>query len=348
MVAVAHRDADKFVGGAVGAYDIFLVFGSDVGLVAERSSSILKQCGIDPSNADQLTRLDGDEIASNPGLLFEEAHGMGLFASRRAIIVKAGGKQFQSSIETLLQEPAQDCKIIIQAGTLRRDAPLRVLATRAKNAAAIECYADNEKDLERLIETEARKNGLAISPDARSALVSLLGDDRLSTRNELEKLALYCQGKTQVTGEDIIAAVADASAFAMDSVISAAFSGDFGFLGDDGARLYTTSNEIPALLAGASRHAHMLFQMRIDLEKGASLDGVMERYAGRAIFGARRDALQRQAATWRRAALVDVIASLNQATLESRIQSDLAVAITMDALLLIARRFRALSAARSR
>lgn len=345
MVAVAHRDADKFASGNLDAFDVFLIFGPDVGLVSERSSTILKRCGLDPANPDQIIRVDGDDLATTPGKLYEEVHGMGLFANKRGLLVRAGGKQFQSSVEAIIESPSSDCKVIIQAGALRRDAPLRVLATRARNAAAIECYADTAKDLERLVDLEMKSNGISISPDARAALIALLGDDRLSTRNELEKLILYTHGKAQITEEDIVAAVADASAFAMDSVISSAFSGDFEFVGDESTRLYTSANEIPALLAAATRHAHTLLQMRIEIDRGASVESVIDRYASRAIFGARRDALQRQATIWRLEPLLASIAALNRATLESRVSQDLSVSIAMDSMLLIARRFRMLQSA---
>ena len=37
-----------------------------------------------------------------------------------------------------------ECRVVIEAGDLRRNAPLRTLCERAKNAAALPCYADSE------------------------------------------------------------------------------------------------------------------------------------------------------------------------------------------------------------
>lgn len=346
MVAVTHRDADRFISSGSSQIKVFLVFGTDAGLVSERTDAILRKAGIVKGSADQITRIDGDELASNPGMLFEEAHGMGLFADKRAIIVRAGSKQIVAPLEAVLEAPAEDCTVIIQATHLKREAPLRAVATRARNAAAIECYPDQARDVERLIETELRSAGMTIDAAAKTALVALLGDDRLSTRAEVEKLLLYSHGRNRITEEDVITAVADASAFATDTIIYAAFAGDFSFLGNDSTQVYTSASEIPALLNAAVRHAHFLSSMRIEIEAGSGIDSVVDRMAGKAIFGARRDSLMSQVTYWRRAALSQCIEDLNQATLESRKDSSLATTIAMDRLLTIARRFRILKNAK--
>ncbi len=342
MVVVPHRDADKFVSGPLAQIDVFVLFGTDAGLVSERSSTILKRCGVNPSNADQLTRVDGDEIASNPGQLYEEAHGMGLFADKRAIVIRAGAKQITGPLETILESPAPDCKIIVQAGMLRRESPLRKLAERAKNAAAIECYPDQARDIERLIDTALRDAGLAIEPGARSVLAGLLGDDRLSTRAELEKLILFAHGQKRIVEDDVIKAVADASAFAIDNIVFAAFSGDMKFLGDASSEIYTTSSELFSLLAAASRHAHMLYQILIDADTGLRLEEAVDRHAGRTIFGPRKEALIRQSRQWRRKDIATCVEDLGKATLDTRREPALAQSILMHALLMIARRFRLL------
>lgn len=325
--------------------DIFLVFGTDAGLISERTKAILKRTGVDTSNADQVTRLEGDDIAANPGRLFEEAHAISLFAERRAIVLRAGSKQILGALETLLDNPAKDCKIVVQAGALRKDAPLRALITRAKNAAAIECYPDQAKDVERLIDTCVKEAGLTIDQDARHALVGLLGDDRLSTRSELEKLLLYAHGRGRITEADVIDAVANASAFALDHVIFAAFSGDLSFLGDAGSNVYSSPNEVFPLLAAAARHAQMLNQIRIEIETGLSVENAIDRSAGRSVFGSRRDALVTQANHWRRSALTACTQELNRTTLETRREPSLAIAIAMQALLMIARRYRSMRSA---
>src|SRR5581483_10129302 len=99
------------------------------------------------------------------------------------------------------------------------------LLEKARCAAVIACYADDTQGLGRLIDSEMRDAKLAIAPDARAALIALLGGDRLASRSEIRKLALYATGKERVELDDVFAVVADASALALDAVLDAAFGG---------------------------------------------------------------------------------------------------------------------------
>src|SRR5262245_20372949 len=144
----------------------------------------------DPNDPFSLIRLDGDELAAEPSRLVDEAMTIPLFGGRRAIRVRAGSKSFASGVETLTDIRPKDCRIVIEAGELRPDAPLRKICERAKTAVAIACYPDTERDLARLIDDELRSFELRISSDARAALMQLLGGDRQASRNEVRKLAL--------------------------------------------------------------------------------------------------------------------------------------------------------------
>src|SRR5262249_57681014 len=70
-----------------------------------------------------------------------------------------------------------------------------------------------------------RASNLTISTDARDALISLLGADRLASRNEVRKLALYALGQKSVGLADVMAVVADASQIVLYGLVAAAFSG---------------------------------------------------------------------------------------------------------------------------
>ena len=344
MVAVSHRDADNFIVSAPASIDVYLIFGTDIGLVYERSCNILKNLGFEPRDPEQVLRLDGDAVSVDPGLLFDETHTTGLFSSKRSILMRAGTRQILSPVELALSEPSPDCKIVIQAGALRKDAPLRSLVTRARNGAAIECYPDQARDIERLVETELKSAGLKIEAKARNVLVGLLGDDRLSTRAELEKLILFAHGQQQITEAQVIEAVADASAFAQDSIVYAAFSGKLAVLGEEGASLYRSGSEVAALMAAGQRHLYMLHAIKIATDSGMSPDTAIERSGGRTVFGAKREMLSHQVRIWQRSAIAILIEESNRILKESRADSALAIPLILDFFIRVARQARARSA----
>ena len=164
MVAIKNQDADAFVARPNPAQPIVLVFGPDAGLVHERAEKLIHASVADANDPFALVRLEGDALASEPSRLAEEAHTVPLFGGKRAVWVKAGGRNFAAAVEAVLATPPVDCRIVIEAGDLRRTAPLRALCEKAKSAAVIGCYVDTERDLVRLVDDEMRRPGSPSRP----------------------------------------------------------------------------------------------------------------------------------------------------------------------------------------
>ena len=72
----------------------------------------------------------------------------------------------------LVRSQAEE-RVMIEAGELRPESPLRKACERAKTAVAIGCYPDGERDLAKLIDDELRVSNLRIAQDARAALMAL-------------------------------------------------------------------------------------------------------------------------------------------------------------------------------
>jgi DNA polymerase-3 subunit delta len=280
MVAVKGHEADRFIARPPANVFIYLVFGTDPGLVTERARKIISQAVADPKDPFQLVRIAGDELAADPLRLADEANTIPLLGGSRAIWIETQGKAFTAAIEPLLRLPPRDSTIVIEAGALKKDAPLRSLCERAKCAAAIQCYPDTSKDVAQLIEAEAAAAGLRIAPDAKAFLISLLGEDRLSTRLELEKLMLYAHGAGEITLDHVAAIVCDASRLAASEAVDSAFSGDLAALDTCLSHVFAGASDYHAVLAAALRHALDLHRARHEAGEGSedSRDG--SGYAG--------------------------------------------------------------------
>jgi DNA polymerase-3 subunit delta len=335
MVALKGSDIDKFVARPDPARPIVLVFGPDAGLVRERAEALVRMSVDDPKDPFQLARLDGDDLAGEPTRLVEEANTIPLFGGRRAVWVKAGGRNIASAVEALIASPSPDCRVVIEAGDLKRSAPLRALCERAKNAVALPCYADAERDLVRLIDDEMREAGLTISPEARATLVPLLGGDRLASRHEIRKLALFARGKPRVELEDVMAVVADASTLALDGLIDAAFAGRTAELEVQLGKVRTAGTAPGTIVSAALRQVAQLHRARLAVEEGASVNeaaGGIQPF----VHFSRKAAVEAALRTWTSARLERAMAQLAEAALEARRQSTLAEAIAQRTLLALA------------
>jgi DNA polymerase-3 subunit delta len=333
MVAIKAADVDSFVARPDPARAVILVFGPDVGLVSERTHALVKASVDDANDPFSLVRLDADELAANPARLVEEAQTIPLFGGRRAVWVKAGSRNIAPAVEPVLALPASECRVVIEAGDLRRNAPLRVLCERARNAAALPCYTDTERDLARLIDAEMRAAALTLTADARTILVPLLGGDRAASRNELRKLALFVRGRDTVDVDDVTAVVSDASVLALDELIDLAFAGKPADLEAQLAKVRTAGSPVGSIFFAAQRQLAQLHKWRTAIEGGAALS--VDSLQPPLHF--RRKALVETALRqWNAARLATAMAELANAVLVSRRTPSLAETIAERALLSIA------------
>lgn len=335
MVALKASDTDAYIGKPDKAHPVVLVFGPDAGLVSERVAALVNGSVENTDDPFSLVRIDGDELSGNPLRLVEEANTIPLFGGRRAVRVKAGGKNIVPAVEALLGAPSPDCRVVIEAGDLRKNAPLRVLCEKAKNAAAIPCYADDERGLARLLEEELRQAGLTMTQDARAALLPFLGGDRQASRNEIRKLTLYAHGRGQITTEDVLAVTADASDLALDDVVDAAFAGRTVDVELNFKKLRASGTHPGSIILAAARQSAQLHKMRLAVDGGASAASAVD-YARPPLHFRRKALVESALKAWTSARLERVMLQLSDALLESRKQSDLTEAIANRVLIQIA------------
>jgi DNA polymerase III subunit delta len=334
MVALKASDVDAFVARPDPARPIVLVFGPDAGLVAERAEAIVRGAVEDMRDPFALARIDGEELAAHPSRLVEEAHTIPLFGGRRAVWVKAGSRNIAPAVEALIAAPpGADCCVVIEAGDLKRNAPVRAMCEKAKAAAALPCYEDNERSLARMIDDELKSAGLSIDADARAALVSLLGGDRLASRSEVHKLSLYARGQERVGMDDILAVVADASALALNAVIDAAFAGRAGEMETQFAKARSAGTSADAIVGAALRQVAQLHRARLDIESGTDVN---EAYARMHVHFSRERPVKQALSGWSASRLERLLGQLAGARLDTRRRPELAETIAHRALVSIA------------
>ena len=335
MVALRGKEVDAYLARPDPARPIVLLYGPDAGLVRERAESLLASAVDDPADPFSLVRLDGDELSAEPSRLVDEALTIPLFGGRRAIRVRAGSRSFASGIDALAETPLKDCRIVIEAGELRPESPLRKACERAKTAVAIACYADTERDLTKLIDDELKLSNLRLASDARAVLMGLLGGDRQASRNELRKLALYAHGKGEVTLDDVMAVVADASELKIDPIVDGAFAGNAAAVETEFAKAMVAGTYPGVIISAAQRQAAWLHKSAIAIAEGAPVSSVLDGGFPRLHFS-RKASVETALRNFDVPRLTAIIDQLAAAALETRKQAALAAVIAQRALLSIA------------
>jgi DNA polymerase-3 subunit delta len=335
LVALKGRDIDAFLARPDAGRPIILLYGPDAGLVRERADALLASAVDDPNDPFSLVRLDGDELAAEPSRLVDEAMTVPLFGGRRAIRVRAGSRSFASGVDTLADMPLKDCRIVIEAGELRPESPLRKACERAKTAVAIACYPDTERDLAKLIDDELRVSDLRIAPDARAVLMALLGGDRQASRNELRKLALYSHGQSEVTLDDVMTVVSDASELKLDPIVDSAFAGKPDLVESEFAKAMVAGTYPGLIVMAAQRQAAWLHKSSLAVAEGTPTSTLLESGYPRVHFS-RKANVEIALRNFSPARLAAIIDQLGNAALDMRKQTALASAIAQRTLLAIA------------
>ena len=200
---------------------------------------------------------------------------------------------------------------------------------------SIACYADDARALNGLIDSELGPSGLRLTPDAREALLSSLGGDRLASRNEIRKLALYCKGQEVIEEHHVREIIGDASAISADEAVDAVLSGDRNQFLHAAEKIAQSKTPIFLVLQGCLRQFQLLDQMRAEMEEKRLQPAQVMQTLGRSIHFKRKPILERALRTWTGQALAREMNRLQMAILQSRQRQSLEESIALQLLLSI-------------
>jgi DNA polymerase-3 subunit delta len=321
MTALKAGEVDSFLRRPDPRYPIVLIYGPDHGLVSERARLLARSAVENPDDPFQLIRMDGDQLASDPMRLVDEAHTVPMFGGKRSIWVRMGNNPLAEAIGQLCAVPPRDALIVLEAGELAPKSPLRSLIEKASTAVALPCFVDEIKSLDILVDQGLKQYGLHIDRDAKVVLIERLGADRLMSRNEINKLALYVSGRQRITLADVDAMMTDTGTVNLDQLIDSVFVGDSNNADEMLRRCFAEHLDAGVIVGALLRHAILLQQSRALLDQGKDLASITQ--ASRLHFK-RKNAFEKQIRHWRREALETAIAHLFEAQTMARKTSALA------------------------
>lgn len=204
-----------------------LFFGPDSGLAHERAKALVARIAGDARDPFRVVEFAASALKDEPSRLMDEAASLSLTGGRRAVWVReATDANAGGAVEDFLANPMGDALIVVEAGDLAPRSSLRKLAEESAIALAAGCYHDSGDAIEEVVRATLGRHGLTVSGDAMAYLEDRLGNDRMVSRGELDKLALYMQGRSRVELEDAVACVGDHAALSVSDAIHAAAEGD--------------------------------------------------------------------------------------------------------------------------
>ncbi len=343
MAVLKPREIEPFLAKPDFSYPVLMLYGPDAGLVSERADDLAKKTGIDLKDPFNLIQLSADDAASDTTKIADEAHTIAMFGGKRLIRISGHTRRdLVRSLKPVLEVPPEDAIIIVEAGDLTKSSSLRQNLEKHKKALCIPCYQDNTAALEKLIDDEIVTNGISIDRETRTELRSLLGNNRMLSRNELQKLALYCGDRKSLTIDDIRAVVGDGSNLVLNELIDSVATGNSGLLQELLPKVVEAGNAPDIILLATLKHFQQLQRMRYQMEskrQGAAsfVAGVRPR-----IHFLRKDQITRALSTWPVSNLAKALARLDKTMLYCRQNASAAASIASTTLLALSLEARSL------
>ncbi len=314
-----------------------LLFGPDAGLVRERADRLAAAIAPDRHDPFRIAALAAEALAADPARLNDEAQALSLVPGRRVVRVREAGDAVGALFDRFLKDPPPgDSLVVVEAGDLPARSSLRRAFESARAAASIGCYADGRAELGALVRAVMGARRITVTSEAMEYLIDRLGGDRLLSRQELDKLALYAGDGGKLDYEAASAMVGDSAAITVEDAVFAAAEGDLARLDRALGRAFDEGEAPVGVLRAALRHFQRLHLASVRLAAGARPEEAIERLRP-PVFFKLRERFQGQLRRWPAARAAAALEALTEAERNAKRTGLPPDTICRDALLRLAR-----------
>jgi DNA polymerase III subunit delta len=315
-----------------GTFRVVLLYGEDVGMLHDRATALVRAVAGSLDDPFLVTELSRDEAVR----LADEAATLPLTGGRRVVRLRDASDAATAAVAAILKGAAP-ALVVLEAPALPARSRLRSLVEAAPDAAAIACYPEEGRALEETIRSVMNETGVAIDGDAQAWLSAQLGADRASTRQELEKLALYVGSGGRVDLDAAQACAGDLAGLSLDDALFAATEGDVP-MADRALELALAEGATPVgVLRAGLMHLQRLHRVRLAVDQGLLAADAMK-LARPPVFFRRTGAFAKALGLWSSGGLMAAIAALADAERACKRTGAPDLVMSRNAILTLARR----------
>ena len=323
-----------------GSCRVVLLHGEDHGMIRDRAAALVRAVAGSLDDPFLVAELSRDDV----GRLADEAASLPLTGGRRVVRLREATDAAVAAVTAVLGGPAP-ALVVLEAPGLPTRSRLRTLVEGAPDGAAIACYPEEGRALTDTINAVLREVGVGIDADALAWVSAQLGADRVSTRQEAEKLALYVGPGGRVDLDAAMACVGDLAGLSLEDALFAATAGDVA-LADRALELAVAEGAAPvAMLRMGLQHLQRLHRGRLAMDGGLSAADAMKTMRP-PVFFRRVGSFTRALELWSSAGLVAAMAGLADAERACKRTGAPDQVLSRSAVLTLARRASAARGAR--
>ncbi|WP_339250660.1 DNA polymerase III subunit delta [Sporosarcina sp. FSL W8-0480] len=188
---------------------VYLLMGVERHLIDETIKRLIK--ALPDGEEDAVFRFDLDETPIEA--VIEEADTLPFLVERKLVIannasfLKAADKTKEKVVHNIalleewLSNPSPTATVVFLAPYEKLDGRKKITKLMMQKSSVIEAVPLVGRDLTTWIQNEASSFGVKISQEIAQVLIDMTGDSLLTLSSELEKIAMYMDGKGEVTKE---------------------------------------------------------------------------------------------------------------------------------------------------
>ena len=249
-------------------YCSLLIYGNDRGLVKEKADLFLSSQEKSYHDNIEVFRLSPEDFSKKENLLYELVYQRPIFFKKTILHINLDIMKNVPEITGFLEKVNYKNAnfLVLEAGNLKSDSKILKLFKKTKYFGVIACYLDNYKALNISIKSYSKELGLNISSENIQSLCLKLGNNRLITKKEIEKLALFADN-APIKYSDILKGIGDNTTSKLDSLSDCLYIKNTYHINTTVDKLIDDGINIIYIIRTIIKHLQLLFKLLLSEKK---------------------------------------------------------------------------------
>ncbi len=177
----------------------YLLYGPNVGLIEETIQNTLK-----PVFSKNLFNYDESEILLDENSFKEKILNKSFFENEKLIIINRTSDKIFKLIKEIIDYKVTDIKIVLKSGALDKKSKIRAYFEKNLDTCIVPFYEDNYQSLFFLTQEFFKKRDIKTSSQNINVIIEKSKGNRMSLKNDLEKIAIFCNEKKTINLDEIL------------------------------------------------------------------------------------------------------------------------------------------------
>jgi DNA polymerase-3 subunit delta len=194
-------------------YKYFLFYGQNDGLIKETLESLFKKKGV------SIYSYFENDILANRKVITEKVSNQSFFDNKKCIIVNNSTSKIIEIIEDVVKINDDETTIVTVASTLEKKSRLRNYFEKNKDTICVPFFEDNHQSLLLICQNFFYKNKINISKQNINLIIEKTRGNRITLKNELEKIKNFSLKKKEIIFNDLIKIINSAENYKITELI---------------------------------------------------------------------------------------------------------------------------------